>query len=433
MLLFILQSLLTVYELMKQIFIFLASCLIFWSFTTEDPIKLTVKDILASTQKERRFVNSQKSIDFLTDLNFHTPLLKDLGFRYGADDISSAKQQFALGVGFNSLGMMKKQDALKKAQINRYQSKKEVLTAEVIKERYVDIVDVYFAQTLLAKQQFLDTLLNQRNAAFKLALQKGLTVKIKDLVETEEDLRQLNSDIIETQNIRSSGFYRIKDYLGLQNEFVFSFDNVISVAQIKNIVQQIKGNKTFLTPEIKSLQNDIGLVQAELSLEEASFNQILDGVQLIYEKAPKNDFTIKDFAFRVSFNIPIKGNLRPKQNELLMDIKEAENDYHFMYFETDRKVKMQLMKLDNMLKQYQQSVEKMQKSLAKSFLNTPSVSSTLSPTDIIDLKIIEQKKEIDLVQTQFSLLKEFIALLDLTGDLVKIPYKNYLSNNLENW
>ena len=418
---------------MKQIFIFFATCLIFSSFTVEDPIKLTVKDILSSTQKERRFINSQKSIDFLSDLNFNTPILKDLGFRYGADDISSARQQFALGAGFNSLGMMKKQDALKKAQINKYQSKKEILAAQVIKERYDDIVDVYFAQMLLAKQRTLDTLLNQRNAAFKMALQKGLSVKIKDLVETEEDLRQLNSSMIETQNIHSLGFHRIKDYLGLQNEFIFSFDNIISVVQINKIVQQIKINKIFLTPEIKLLQNDIGLAQAELSVEEASFNQILDGVQVIYEKAPKNDFTIKDFAFRVSFNFPIKGNLRPKQNEFLMDIKEAENDYHFTYFETDRKVKMQLMKLDNMLKQHQQSVEKMQKSLAKSFLNTPSVSSTLSPMDIIDLKIIEQKKEIDLVQTQFSLLREFINLLDLAGDLVKTPYKNYLSNNLENW
>ncbi len=418
---------------MKQILIFSAACLLLWSFTIEDPIKLTVRDILSSSQKERRFVNSQKSIDFLNNLNFHTPILKDMGLRYGADDITNSKQQYAVAFSFNALGMMKKQDALKKAQINKYLSKKEMLTAEVIKERYDDIVDVYFAQILLNKQQFLDTLLNQRNAAFKLALQKGLNVKIKDLVETEEDLRQLSLSLTETQSIRSTGFHRIRDYLDLKSEFVFTCDNLISVPKIKNITNQIKANKALMTPEIKSLQNNIGLAQAELTVEETSFNQILDGVQLIYEKAPKNDFTIKDFAFRLSFNIPIKGNLRPKQNELLMDIKEAENDYHFTYFETDRKVKMQIMKLENMFKQYQQCVEKLDNSLAKSFLNTPSVSSTLSPMDIIDLKIIQQKKEIDLAQSQFSMVKEFITLLDLTGDLVKVPYKNYLSNNLDNW
>lgn len=418
---------------MKQLLISFSTCLLLWSFIIEDPIKLTVKDILLSSQKERRFINSQKSIDFLSNLNYNTPMLKNIGLRYGADDITNSKQQFALAFGFNAHGVKNKQNALKKAQINQYLSKKEALTANVIKERYDDAINLYFAQMLLKKQQLLDTLINQKNAAFKLALQKGLTVKIKDLVETEEDVRQLNIALSETQSTLFKDYDRIKDYLSLKTDFIFTFENMITHNQIGKIVKQIKDNKAILTPDIVSAQNDIALAQAELNLEETEFNQILDGVQIIYEKAPKNDFTIKDFAFRVSFNIPLKGNLRPKKNALLLDAKEAENDYYFTYFETERNVKMQTLKLDYLLKQLQQYHEKTDKSLAKSFLNTPSVFSTLSSTDIIDLRIIQQKNEIDLTQKHFTLMKEYLILLDLTGYLVKMPYKNYLSNNLESW
>lgn len=428
---------------MRKILLLLFCCMMLSAKTIDDPIKLTAKDILLSVQKERRFVNTQKSIDYLNSLNFRTPYLKDMRFRYGADDITNSKQQYALGFGFSAWGIAKRQQELKKAQLNTYQSKKEIQTAEIIRERYDDIADIYFSQKLLQKQQSLDSLLFQRQAAFKTSLQRGLTVKVKDLVETEEDLRQLKQEINETQGLYTMTYNRIRSYLDLSNEFIFRFDNMISVNQISKLIFQINANKIIQTPEIKLLQNNIGLAQAELNLEEAAFKKIFDDVQVIYEKAPKNDFTIKDFAFRVGVNIPIKGNLRTKQNSILMDIKDAENDYNFTYFETDRKIKMQILKLEHKIKQYQQNLEQLQNSLAKTILDATyskntkessiALAAALSPMDIIDLKIIQQKKEVDLIMSQYELVKDFILLLNFTGELTKTPYRNYLSANLEGW
>ncbi len=426
----------------KTLFVILC-CMMLSAAPIDDPIKLTAKDILSSVQKERRFVNSQKSIEFLNSLNFRTPYLREMRFRYGADDITNSKQQYALGFGFSAWGIAKRQQAFKTAQINTYQAKKEILAAEIIKERYDDIADIYFSQKLLQKQQSLDSLLQQRQAAFKTSLQRGLPVRIKDLVETEEDLRQLKQEMNESQALYVKTYNQIRNYLDLSNDFIFRFDNIISVNQMSKIIFQINANKVIQTPEIKLLQDNIGLAQAELSLEEAAFKKIFDDIQVIYEKAPKNDFTIKDFAFRVGVNIPIKGNFRTKQNDILMEIKDAENDYNFTYFETDRNVKMQIMKLDNKVKQYQQNLEQLHNSLAQTILNatnnknnkesTVALAAALTPMDIIDLKIIQQKKEVDLIVSQYELVREFVLLLNLTGELSKTPYRNYLSANLENW
>ena len=282
-------------------------------------------------------------------------------------------------------------------------------------------------------QKRLDTLLNQRNIAFKTALQKGVSIKIKDLVETEEDMRNLSESLSETQNIYAVGYQRIRDYLGVQHNVALNFGNFISVTKLENVLNTLKMTRNWQTPEVKMYQNQISLAQAELKLEEADFKQVFDGVQFVYERSPKNDFSIKDFSYRVGVKIPLKGNFRPKQNELLLDIKEAENDYNFASYETERTIKMQILKVENTLKLYNETQGKLNSSLAKSFLSTPSVYNTLSATDIIDLKIIQQKKEIELAQVHYKLISEYIALLDMTGNLVYMPYKNYLSDDLEKW
>ena len=417
---------------MKQTVFILLVWLIISAFA-DDPIQISVKDVLSSTLKERRFLNSQKNIDFANGLNYRLPVVSDLGFRYGADDLLKSKQQFAMTFGFNSFRKIREQSSIKNAQINLYLAKKDILTGQVIKERYKDIVDVYCTSAVINNQKRLDTLLNQRNIAFKTALQKGLPVKIKDLVETEEDMRNLRVSLSETQNIYATGYQRIRDYLGVQQAVALNFGNFISVTKLENVLNTLKMTHAWQTPEVKMRQNQVNLAQAELKLEEADFHQVFDGVQLVYERAPKNDFTIKDFSYRVGVKIPLKGNFRPKQNELLLDIKDAENDYNFASFETERQVKMQILKVESTLKLYYESLERLNNSLAKSFLSTPSVFSTLSATDIIDLKIIQQKKEIDLAQAHYKLITDYIALLDMTGNLVYTPYKNYLSDGLEKW
>lgn len=400
---------------------------------SEDPIQISVKDVLSSTLRERRFTNSQKNIDFANGLNYRLPILSDLGFKYGADDFLKSKQQFTMNLGFNSLKKIREQAAIKDVQINLYLAKKDILTAQIIKERYKDIVDVYCSQSIISNQKRLDTLLNQRSEAFKLALQKGLPVKIKDIVETEEDMRNLRTTLAETQNIYAVGYQRIRDYLGVQHAVALNFDHFISVTKLENVLNTLKITRNWQTPDVKMRQNQINLAQAELKLEEADFHQVFDGVQLVYERAPKNDFSIKDFSYRVGVKIPLKGNFRPKQNELLLDIKEAENDYNFVNYETERTVKMQIIKVENTLKLYYESLGRLNSSLAKSFLTTPSVYATLSATDIIDLKIIQQKKEIELAQVHYKLITDYITLLDMSGNLVYTPYKNYLNDSLEKW
>jgi hypothetical protein len=102
-------------------------------------------------------------------------------------------------------------------------------------------------------------------------------------------------------------------------------------------------------------------------------------------------------------------------------------------YELDRETKAQVLKMESLIKQYKNSQETLNNGLSNSLLNTPSVAATLTPSDIVDLKIIQQKKEIEMAKTQYVLMQEYIKLLAITSDLNASPYKNYLSNALEKW
>jgi hypothetical protein len=388
---------------------------------------------LTSVQKERRMALNMQSIDYLNGLNYRLPMLKSVGFKYGTDDFTNSKRQYAATLGFNSGKVIREQLSLKTAQINLYQAKRDVLLNQVIQERYELMVDAYFSQTLLENQRQLDTLLNQKNTVLKTSLQKGISIRIKDLAETEDDITSLRAATAEMKKIQALSYQRIQDFVGVQSPFVLNFDNFISASKMEEILNTIKTHKSLQTPELRVSQNRMNLSQAELRIEEANFKQVFDGFQLIYQQNEKTDFFAKDFSFRVGFNMPLKANFRPKQNELLLDLKTTEIELQVATYETERQLKTQLLTLENLIKQYRQSFDAHRNSLVNNILNTPSVWATLSPMDMIDLKIIQQKKVLEVSKNQYNLVQAYIKLLVLTGDLTYAPYRNYLSNNLEKW
>jgi hypothetical protein len=403
------------------------------AFGGDDPIKISVKDILIGVQQEKSVATNMQTTNFLRDLNYRLPLLKEFGVRYGSDDLTNAKRQYAAVFNFNTFKTIKEQQSVKIAQLSAYQAKKDVLLNEVIQERYMSMVDAYFAQSLLTKHRALDSLLNQKNTILKISLQKGMPIRVKDLVETEEDIRRLRLSMADIETIWELSYQKIRRYLGVQAKFELSFDNFIAVPKIEHLLNGLKSNKNIQNPELKTNQSEANLSQAALRLEEATFNKFFDGVQLIYEHKNRTEFSPQYFSFRVGVNIPIKGNLRPKQNELLLDIKDAENDYHVGFSQTEKRINAQILTLENLFKKYRLCQDMIQNSLSNNILNTPAVRNTLLPADIIDLKILQQKKILESINVQYEIVKSYIQLLTVNGDFVYSPRKNYLSNAMESW
>ncbi|MFK7984165.1 MAG: hypothetical protein AB8G86_29595 [Saprospiraceae bacterium] len=413
-----------------HLFLLISFGLVFSSFGV-NPIPVSVKDILQSVEKDRR-IASLLPIDNLEKLvDNRLPILNDLGVRYGTDDLTDAKQQYAVRFGFNSFKMIKEQQSVDNSQFRLYQAKRAEILREITLERYLDIVDLHFAQNLIHTNRTLETLLNKKNTVLKTSLQKGISIKIKDLAETEEDLKELGHSVDRMNGILMTSQQKIKNYLGLREAFVLNIDNFITIEKLKETLSSIKKNKQLILPDLNVNEHQIQLAESELRLEEVTHKQIFDGVQLTYERKPKSETISQDFAFRVGFNVPLKSKLRAKQNKLLLELKEAENERQFVLYNTQKQIELLVFKIENLLQQYETNQATINSGFSYKLLNSPKILTTLSPTDIIDLKIIQHKKNSSLIKLEYELIKEYVELLDLTGYLIAAPNRNYLSNTLE--
>lgn len=396
-----------------------------------NPIPISVKDILKSVQKDQRISNIALTDNLSESVNNRLPILKDLGFKYGTDDLTDAKQQYAIALGFNSFKMIKEQQSINTAQFNLYQAKRTALLRDLMMERYTDITDFHFAKALINTNHSLENLLKKKNTILKTSLENGISIKIKDLVETEEDLKELENSLTKMNGLLMVSQQKIQNYLGIQKAFVLDVDNFITIDKLKETLLSIKKNKNLVFPDLHVSDNKIQLAEAEMRLEEAAHKQIFEQFQLTYERKAKQEDTSRDFAFRLGFNIPLKSGLKAKQNKLVLELKEAEDDRQFVLYNTYKQIKTLVFKIENLIEQYEANQALVSSGFSYTILNTPEVAATLSPSDIMDLKIIQHKKSNTLIKLRYELVKEYIKLLDLTGCLIDAPYKNYLSNTLE--
>lgn len=405
-------------------FLFLAK----WCSAGEDPIRLTVMDVLMTAEKERRFVSGRQTLQFINGLNYRLPMVKSLGLRFGADDVERTKQQYAVNLSFNTFGKIRAQEHLKQAQFNLYKTQNNVLLTHHLKERYLNVAYVYFTQAELTKQMQLDSLLNTRNTMLKMAVQKGFSVRVKDLVEIEGDIKTVNENITSLKNVLTNGYQQIKEYVGIQQEINLNFDGFIELDKVRETLKQLQMAHRTHKPTIQVYQHKIELMRAELKVEETNFNTFFNNFQLVYETKPNNELSPNDFGIRLGFNIPIRGNFRPKQNELLLDMRLAQDEMKAAQDDLEQAIKIQLVKVDNLLRKYEASVDQSKQGLARSMLQNKAVFANLSAADIIDLKILQHEKEADLLKINHDIVREYLVLLDMTGDLSNSPLKNYLSN-----
>lgn len=399
---------------------------------TGGPLKVKTEQILSSIQSEEAMVSLARVTDFASTLNYRLPVVREINLRYGRDDISNSRQQFAANFDFNGIRVIQANQSMKRVQKNLFDAQYNQLLARLLYERYNNISDAFFAQKSIKDQKELDALLSQKSVFLKKSLQSGLPIKVKDIVDTENDIQDLRVEMKNTGGILDVSLLNIKKYLGTEKPLLVEFGDYISVDKIESMLASIEKKENIQTADMKIKQARIDLAITELRADKAAFNQVFDGFQVVYDHRPSSDNAwSQNYSYRFGFNIPLKGNFRPKENKLLLELKQAENEFELENYSNQKTVKEYLGKTESLIKQYRLAVEGLENGLANTLLNADNVS--LDPSDIIDLKIIQQKKQLEVLKLEYELNKSYIELLHVSGTIASIPKKNYLSNELERW
>jgi hypothetical protein len=395
----------------------------------QDPIKTTMSSILATAKTDAKLSYNQQMPQFISSLNYKLPLLRKLEFKVGADNFDLTSQQYGISISPNTLGQMRRQEEMKATEIKLSEAENNVYIHQALVERYQALVDVNYATVLSQKEKVLETLLTQKNATLKSMIQRGVEVRIKDIADTENDRYAVQLALLQLETNIASSTEKLRQFVGTSNEILVNFDNMMHVNDMEKIINTIKTYQTIQTPEMSLAKTEAQAKRAALSLENASNKEILSSIQVV--DAPRAKDFFNNFGVRFTLSVPLSGNTRLKRNELTIDLKKAENKENILRINNQKEVQYQIVKIENLIKKYRIYADKSENSLIKSLLNNARLSAEMTATEQLDLKLTQQKTEVELAKIEYDITNEYVALLSSTNLLGIAPLKNYLSSGLD--
>jgi hypothetical protein len=405
-----------------------------FTFTTpDDPTKIDIKTILATAKNGENIQLNQRNADFIKGMNYELPWLEKLEFRLGVNDFSRLTPQYSVRISPNSWAQMGQQRLYQKAQIKAVEARNDALLQNALAERYKAIVDIYFTEELIKLRHQLDTLLNQKNKAMRGMIQQGLDVKVKDILENENDRNELDRLVLQAQTNLEGNYHKVRQFVGSQDKVTLDFSNFISINQIEKLIDVAKISTPQQLPMVLLRQAQTDLAFAEWRLEQSKNRTILSFLQLGYEKAPKNPLLNDDFGARVGLSIPLTGNTRLKRNDLTIKFQEAKMKEQLEISEQKQALDFQVVTLINLLKQYHRSIEKSENNLANDALKSPKLLAEITALELLDIKLLQQKNRLEIVKTAQNITSEYLKLIEISGLMTAQPFKNYLSEMLEEW
>jgi hypothetical protein len=407
----------------------LASLFLLFSFTA-DPIKLNMKEVLATAQKDERFVLNNQTLALAKGLNYHLPLLQKLDFRFGTDDYGLGQNQYGIGLSFNTFKQIRRLKDYQQVQTGVIEAQNNLYLQQSLLDRYECLYDMFFNKQLIKQYNELDTLLNKKNAVLKEQILRGMDVRIKDVVDNETD-RYATQKILKTYEREWNERYQKLLLLTKQKELDIDFKRFIDYKIIESVVTTLPSITDLNNLEMQVRQKQAALSKAELDIEKADNFKIFNGFQFGLEKKPKDDL-LKNPFFRLNLSVPLMGNMRFKQNELLLQIKDYENRSQLLKTSLLQTAKTQTISLKKLIDEHKSMISQQEKSLINTLLANKKISAEMTASDLLDLKIIQRKGQIDITKSAFSLTQDYISLLNQTGLLINPPLKNYLSIDLEN-
>lgn len=408
--------------------------LLFLSFNGYvDPIKVSMKDVLASVNQDEQWRLSQQTISWFGQQNHQSPILQKLEFRLGSNDLSLTRQQYGIRVSPNAFGLTKYQRQYQQAQSNVLQAEAEVYWNEALLRRYEAIVDYHFAQELVGATQKLDSLLQVQEQVFRSMLREGLGLNIKDVVENEQDRQSLQLERTKYQHEQEQATVAIRQFIIGSGELSLDLQNFVTIPRIEQMLASTVNALEIPVAEAKIRQAQMGMVQSEMDLLKMRNHEYISFFQFGYERAPKTPTLDDDLFLRLGLNIPLNTKNRMKNNELNLKMYEANTKNTLALSRRKQELDLQNSKIRQLLQEYKLHKEQEEKNLLLQILTDPALRASVSPAELVEIKLLQQKKQVTSLKLSQEITQEYIQLLYLNGRLMQKPLLNYLSIHLETW
>lgn len=388
--------------------------------------RLTLNSFLSSTIDSNLVDQDSTTISLLSNKNYNIPLIKSTQFRLETRRFIETFQEFSVRIKPNNFREISSQKNIYANKIQEVRLENKIKINESLKNRYLLAIDYIFN-----KKTAILYAIKQQQLKDKLDLLGHQVLhedfEVKDVIESEEDLLAINLKIIQLRKIKKD----LEDYLKkvlVLNTVSIETSNLISPEQIINFPFSDSISNEYLFVTLQKLK--INTLENEMSLSIAKSNQLLDFVQAKYIGKSENLFE-DNLSIGLAINLPFFAAARQDKSEFYFEKTIKQNSLNDALKKHQLKVSFAKNEFETSKVNYTVLQKQYENSSVTSIYKAYQKMEGVSPLLLLNLKILQNKKDIEILKFEHELYKAYIEFLSLNEQLFQEPLLNYLSPSLE--
>lgn len=377
--------------------------------------------ILSACLKDNVITILDQSNDRIQLMDYNLPFLEKVEFRTESNRLIADRQEFMLRTSFNNFGEGQAERNKFKAMINKKYAKTALVKNEILSERYDDVMNLIFSKL---KKSDLSDYKNHLLDKLKISetmLSNGLSIDLDDYISIKEEI--VMNDL-KMNNLEA-------DYKSICEKINFIIPNELDLTYLPTPIQAkeiISGlNPNFDDhPNIKNYDYDTQLLNANLNVLRTENAKILDFVQAKYTL--REDLLLENrFSLGLGINIPWNGSYTLKKQDVKIKLDEVYTEKEIMRSKLKSDFEQSLFLFQQEYEKYQ-LWQNLKRDTTISMLKDKVIKSgRLDPLKVLVLNETEMKATSKALEHYEALLKLYIKIIKVSGQLFVTPYRDYLN------
>lgn len=396
---------------------------------------------LATATIDSVIVSKRSHLPLLKKAPFSMPFIEDAEIRVRNRAFNFGGQRYSLKLEPRSIGETRALHHYNESQKRYAENHHRSALNDLLLLQYTYYIDMLERKLLAEGYGKLIILFEDRIEVME-QLKNSTDFDLTDLIKAERDLAKLLSERIEeTQEVATANDYiltQINDTLG----GAIDSAGLISVEAIKAEL----GSKKYLIDEnniyLADLRAEFEVSKCRYTLEKAQGKKILSFLEFSYDhgslldeyarRADLKKYNLyNSYLFEVGIKLPWMSNRNDDVARRQIDFLRDREDYLSLHKEMSAKILKDIDDLRAYIERYELFTLRETKTDVEASLKKYLGISGVNPLVLLTIQESIIKNRMEKEKVYFSILRNYMYVLDVTGRLTEKPLRNFLSGQYE--
>ncbi|MBN1307135.1 MAG: hypothetical protein JXA18_04410 [Chitinispirillaceae bacterium] len=396
---------------------------------------------LQAAQNDSQIVDRRNHASLLRKAPFSMPLFEDAEVRVRNRAFDFGGQRYTFRLEPRGVGETKALNALKRAQLSYEETMNGYALNDLLLDRYVYFIDMLERKSLAMGYTDLIPVYEDRIRVME-QLQNSTDFDLTDLIKAEKELAKLISEKIEEEQEVATADRYLWTVVGDSLSGGIDTTGLISVTAIKKEVLGIN----FVLDEnniyLKQLENQFAFSEKRYTLEKSQNRRVLSFLEFSYDAGSYNDELARRsdkkeydlynaYIMEIGIKLPFISAARENVARRQIDFLNDKEEYNTLRRELAKKMKKDEDDIKAYIERYELLTARETEVDAEASLKKYLQMSGVDPLALLAIKESVIKNRMEKEKIYFSILRNFIYVMDVTGRLIQTPLVNLLSAQRE--